>query len=98
VVRECLEILDDGCEVELVARAGKAPQTHALEAMMDLQVRKAHLDFLALIARLSELRRVLNERARSRAPSLMSRAIFLNGARVHRSLSLQTRQSPGCDK
>jgi hypothetical protein len=43
--------LDDGCEVELVARSGKAPQTHALEAMMDLQVRKAHLDFLALIAR-----------------------------------------------
>ena len=25
-------------------------------------------------------------------------AIFLNGARVHRSLSLQARQSPGCDK
>jgi hypothetical protein len=29
---------------------------------------------------------------------LMSRAIFLNGARVHRALSSQALQSPGCDK
>jgi hypothetical protein len=35
--------------VELVARAGKPSQTHALKAMVNLQVRKAHLPFLALI-------------------------------------------------
>ena len=46
-----LEVLHDGREVELVARAGEAAQTHALEAMVGLQVGKAHLDFLALIAR-----------------------------------------------
>jgi hypothetical protein len=52
-----LQVLHDGCEVELVARAGEAPQAHALEAMMGLEVRKAHLDLLALVARLVELRR-----------------------------------------
>jgi ribosomal protein L37AE/L43A len=33
------------------------PQAHALETMVSLQVRKSHLDLLALIARLFELRR-----------------------------------------
>jgi hypothetical protein len=47
---ERLKILRDGCEDELVMGAGQAPQSHALEAMMDLQVGKAHLYFLALIA------------------------------------------------
>ena len=35
----------------------------------------------------------LSDRAWLRASSLMSRAIFLNGARVHRCLSVQARQS-----
>jgi biotin operon repressor len=34
----------------------------------------------------------------ARSSSLISRAIFLNGARVHRCLSVQARQSPGCDR
>jgi hypothetical protein len=45
-----LQVLHDGCEVELVARAGEAAQAHALESMVGLQVRKAHLDLLALVA------------------------------------------------
>jgi hypothetical protein len=59
VTCERLEVLDDGDQVELVARAGETPQTHSLEAMMDLQVCKAHLYFLALIARLFKLRDAL---------------------------------------
>jgi hypothetical protein len=51
---------------------------------------KTHLYFFARIARSLEL---LSERAWLRASSLMSRAIFLNGARVHRCLSVQARQS-----
>jgi hypothetical protein len=38
VVCECLKILHDGRKVELVAGAGETPKTHALEAMVDLQV------------------------------------------------------------
>jgi len=37
-------------EVELVARAHEPTRVHALEAMMALQVRKSHLDLLALVA------------------------------------------------
>jgi hypothetical protein len=43
--------LDDGGEVELVASTAEATQAHPLEAMLNLQVGKAHLHFLALIAR-----------------------------------------------
>src|SRR5438552_9121224 len=50
-VRQGLEVLDDGGEVELVASTAEATQAHALEAMLNLQVGKAHLHFLALIAR-----------------------------------------------
>jgi acid phosphatase len=35
--------------VELVAGTGETPKTHALEAMVDLEVCGAHLHFLALI-------------------------------------------------
>ena len=63
MVCERLEILHDGREVELVARAGEPSQTHALKAMVNLQVREAHLYFLALIARLFKLRGALSERA-----------------------------------
>ena len=59
LVEKKYEVLHNGREVELVARAGETPQTHALEAMMGLQVRKAHLHFLALIARLFKLRGAL---------------------------------------
>src|SRR5271167_3089335 len=58
MVCEGLQVLHDGCEVELVARAGEASEAHALEAMVGLQVRKSHLDPLPLIAGLRELRRV----------------------------------------
>jgi hypothetical protein len=44
------QVLHDGGEVEFVARAGQPPQTHALESMVGLEVRKAHLDLLALVA------------------------------------------------
>ena len=56
VVCERLEILGDGRKMELVARACEPPQPHALEAMVDLEVRKPHLHFLARIARLFKLR------------------------------------------
>jgi hypothetical protein len=46
---ECLQVLRDGSEVELVARTGEATQPHALETVVSLQVRKAHLDPLALV-------------------------------------------------
>jgi hypothetical protein len=36
VVRERLEVLRDGCEMELVARAGEAAEAHTLETMMGL--------------------------------------------------------------
>lgn len=45
-----LEVLHDNREVELVAGAGEPTQAHALEAVMGLQMRKAHLDLLALVA------------------------------------------------
>ena len=45
-----LQVLHDGCEVELVARTGEPPQAHALELMVGLEVCKAHLDLLALVA------------------------------------------------
>ena len=46
---ERLEVLDDGGQVELVASASETSQAHSLEAMMDLQVREAHLYFLTLM-------------------------------------------------
>ncbi len=55
--RKRFEVLHDCGEVELVAGAGETSQSHALEAMVGLQVRKSHLDLLALISRFGELRR-----------------------------------------
>jgi hypothetical protein len=66
--------------VELVARAGEAAQTHAFEAMVGLQVRKAHLDPLPLIAGLLELRRRLTS-------SGLARARLERGLRSHFLLS-----------
>jgi hypothetical protein len=56
VVCERLEVLGDGRKMELVARASEPPLPHAVEAMVDLEVRKPHLHFLARIARLFKLR------------------------------------------
>jgi len=36
-----LEVLHDGGEMELIARTGKSPQSHALEAVVILEVSKA---------------------------------------------------------
>ena len=49
------EVLHDGGEMELIACTGEPSQSHSLEAVMGLQVRKAHLDLFALIARFLEL-------------------------------------------
>jgi len=48
--RQGLEVLHDGGEVELIACPGEATQPHALEAMVGFEVRKSHLDLLALVA------------------------------------------------
>jgi hypothetical protein len=40
--------------MELVARTGKPPKPHALEAMMGLQMREPHLDALSLVSRSGE--------------------------------------------
>src|SRR5262249_865959 len=45
-----------GGEVQHAASAGKAPQPHTLKTMVRLQVRKAHLDLLALVTGFDELR------------------------------------------
>jgi hypothetical protein len=44
------EVLRDCGEVELVASAREASQSHSLEAMMGLEVSKPHLDPLLLVA------------------------------------------------
>jgi len=48
--RQGLEVLHGGGEKELVACTRKASQPHALEAVVNLQVGKAHLDAFAQIA------------------------------------------------
>ena len=54
--REGLEVLRGGDEMAFVSCTGDASQTHTLEAMVGLEMRKAHLNLLALIARFVELR------------------------------------------
>ena len=54
-------------EDELVARAAEASQSHTLEAMLDLQVSKAHLHFLAIIAGLLKRRSAFLVSGHSRA-------------------------------
>ena len=48
--RKGLEVLRSGDEMAFISRTGDAPQAHTLEAMVGLEVRKAHLDLLALVA------------------------------------------------
>ena len=57
VLCQRLQVLHNSREVELIARTGEPAQAHALEPMVGLQVRKAHLDLLALVAWSIELRR-----------------------------------------
>jgi hypothetical protein len=75
-IHEGLEILRDSGEMELVAGAGESAQSHAFEAMVRLEMREAHFDPLALVARSLVFRRLHKARARSRASSLTSRGIL----------------------
>ena len=79
--------------MKLVAGAGETAKAQPLKAMLDLQVCKTHLYFFACIARSLEPGVPFSDRAWLRASSLMSRATFLNGARVHRGLNVQARHS-----
>jgi hypothetical protein len=47
---ECLQVLGDGGEVELVACASEATQPQAIEAVMGFQMSKAHFDLAPLMA------------------------------------------------
>ena len=85
---ERLEVLHDGGEVELVACPGETPQAHALEAVMGFEVRKSHLDLLALVARLFELGRT-HEAACMIAGILMDVACDLARERVRTALRLE---------
>ncbi len=64
-----LEVLHDGCKVELVACAGEPAQPEPLEAMVGLQVCKAHLDPLPLVTRPANAFVFIFRRATSRASS-----------------------------
>ena len=59
MVCERLEVLDDGREMELVARATETSETHALETVVGLEMGEAHFDPLSLIAGFFELGRTL---------------------------------------
>ena len=88
MVGECLEVLDDGSEVELVACTGKAAQPHTLEAVLCLQVRKAHLDLLALVTGFGELR-CTHQGARRIACVLMHVARDLSEGHIRGALGLE---------
>jgi hypothetical protein len=70
------------------SRAPETPQAHTLEAVMGFEVRKSHLDLLALVARLFELRRT-HEAARMIAGILMDVACDLARWRVRTALRLE---------
>jgi hypothetical protein len=77
--------------MKLVAGAGETAKAHTLKAMLDLQVRKTHLYFLALFDR-SNSGVPFSDRAWLRASSLISRAIFLNGIGVKGELPFCTQR------
>jgi hypothetical protein len=79
--------------MKLVAGAGETTKAHTLKAMLDLQCAKRISTFLRALLDRSNSGVPFSDRAWLRASSLMSRAIFLNGARVHRCLNVQARQS-----
>ncbi len=88
MARQRFKVLHDGGEVELVACAGEAAQTHSLEAVMGLQMCKAHLDLLALVAGLGELRRP-HQRAGMIAGILVEIAWDLAGGCLRAALRLE---------
>ena len=80
--------------MEFVARPGEPSEPHALEAMMNLQVGKAHLDTLALVARFEKGFVRISRRATSRASSWVSRGTCRAGMLgQHFTLSAQASQS-----
>ena len=74
MVCQRFEVLHDGGEMELVAGTGEPPQAHSLEAVMGLQMCKAHLNLFALVTRFLE-RRCSIERTR------MIAGVFVDVAR-----------------
>src|SRR5260370_41669375 len=72
---------------KLVACTGKAAQPHTLEAVVCLQVPKAHLDLLALVTGFGELR-CTHQGARRIACVLMHVARDLSEGHVRRALGL----------
>jgi hypothetical protein len=73
--------------MEFVARPGKSPEPHPLEAMMGFQMREAHLDTLSLVSGLGECL-CLHLLARDIAGVLMKIARDL--ARFGRSAALRS--------
>lgn len=53
-----LRFLRDSSEMEIVAGAGEFAQSQAFEAMVRLEMREAHFDPLALVARSLVFRRL----------------------------------------
>ena len=56
MVCQRFEVLHDGGEMEFVACTGEPPQPHSFEAVMGLQMCKAHLNLFALVTRFLERR------------------------------------------
>src|SRR3984893_15655761 len=51
---KCFEVLHNGGEMKLVARAGKSPEPQPVEAVVCLQVREAHFNTLPFVSRLGK--------------------------------------------
>src|SRR5262245_66680616 len=88
MVGDGLQVLHDGGEVELVASAGKAAQPHTLKTVVRLQVRKAHLDLLALVTGFDELR-CTHQGARRIPCLLMHVARDLSKGHIRSALELE---------
>jgi hypothetical protein len=88
MVGEGFQFLHDGGEVKLVACTGKAPQPHTIEPVMRLQVRKTHLDLLAVVTGFGELGRT--HQGTRRIPCvLMHVARDLSEANIRSALGLE---------
>ena len=74
--------------MEFIACAGKASQSHALEAVVSLQVRKAHLDLLAFVTGFDELG-CTHQGARGIACVLMHVARDLSEGNIWSALGLE---------
>src|ERR1700730_9866033 len=86
--RKCFEVLHNGGEMKLVARAGKSPEPQPLEAVVCLQVREAHFNTLPFVSRLGK-RLCLHPPSCDIAGVLMDIAPWCST-----SLVLGTRRSP----